>query len=76
MKKDFKEILVSEQEIKEICERLGKEISRDYEGKKLLLVSVLKGGVVFMADLMRNITCDYHLTVKAKPCKEHLHLLA
>ena len=58
MKKDFKEILVSEQEIKEICERLGREISRDYEGKKLLLVSVLKGGVVFMTDLMRNITCD------------------
>ncbi len=58
MNKDFREILVSEEEIKEICQRLGKQISKDYEGKKLLLVSVLKGAVVFLADLMREITCD------------------
>ena len=56
--KDVEKVLVSEEEIKEICKRLGEEISRDYAGKKLLLVSVLKGAVVFMADLMRNITCD------------------
>ena len=35
---------------------LGAQISRDYEGKDLLLVSILKGSVVFMADLMRAIT--------------------
>ncbi len=58
MNKDVKEILVSEEEIQEICKRLGKQISKDYADKNLLLVSVLKGGVVFMADLMRNITCD------------------
>lgn len=58
MNKDIKEILVSTEEISEICERLGREISNDYKDKNLLLVSVLKGGVVFMADLMRNITCD------------------
>lgn len=51
-------ILISEEEIKEICKRLGEQISKDYAGKKLLLVSVLKGAIVFMADLMRNITCD------------------
>ncbi len=51
-------VLVSEEEIKEICKRLGEQISRDYKGKKLFLVSVLKGSIVFMADLMRNITCD------------------
>lgn len=56
--KDVKEILISEDEIKEICKRLGEQISKDYAGKKLLLVSVLKGAIVFMADLMRNITCD------------------
>ena len=56
--KDVERVLVSEEEIKEICRRLGEEISRDYKGKKLLLVSVLKGAVVFMADLMRSITCD------------------
>ena len=58
MNKDFKEILVTEEEIKEICQRLGKQISEDYKDKKLLLVSVLKGAVVFLADLMREITCD------------------
>lgn len=58
MHEDVEKILVGEEEIKEICKRLGEEISRDYEGKKVLLVSVLKGAVVFMADIMRNITCE------------------
>lgn len=62
---DVKKILVTEEEIKEICKRLGREISRDYEGKKLLLVSVLKGAVVFMADLMREITCDCEIDFMA-----------
>ncbi len=63
--KDIAKILVSEQEAKEICERLGRQISKDYEGKKLFLVSVLKGAVVFMADLMRNITCDCEIDFMA-----------
>lgn len=58
MNKDIKEILVDTDEIAQICKRLGEQISADYEGKNLLLVSVLKGGVVFLTDLMRNITCD------------------
>ena len=58
MERDVEKILISEEEIREICKRLGEEISRDYKGKNLLLVSVLKGSVVFMADLMRNINCE------------------
>lgn len=58
MDNDIKKVLLSKEEIEAICKRLGAEISRDYEGKKLLLVSVLKGAVVFMADIMRNITVD------------------
>ena len=59
MDKDFlKEVLISEEEIQQICKRLGEEFSAEYKDKKLLLVSVLKGAVVFMADLMRNITCE------------------
>lgn len=58
-------VLVSEEEIKEICARLGKQISEDYKDKKLFLVSVLKGAVVFMADLMRNITCDCEIDFMA-----------
>ncbi len=51
-------VLVSEVELKQICADLGKQISKDYEGKNLLLVSVLKGAVVFMADLLKEITCE------------------
>ena len=49
MRNDISEILLSEDELKEIVSRLGEEISRDYEGKNLILISVLKGSVIFMA---------------------------
>ena len=52
---DIQEVLFTERQIAVMVERIGKEISRDYKGKKLLLISVLKGSVVFMADLMRSI---------------------
>ena len=65
MERDVEKILISEEEIKKICKRLGKQISKDYQGKKLLLVSVLKGAVVFMADIMRNITCDCEIDFMA-----------
>ncbi len=58
LNEEIASVLISEEEIKEICKRLGEEISRDYAGQRVLLVSVLKGAVVFMADIMRNITCD------------------
>lgn len=58
LRDDVCEILISEEELKEICKRLGEQISKDYEGKKLLLISVLKGAVVFMSDLLKEITCD------------------
>ena len=56
MKNDIAKVLLTEEEIAEIVKSLGERISRDYAGKKLLLVSILKGSVVFMADLMRAIT--------------------
>jgi hypoxanthine phosphoribosyltransferase len=56
MHDDIKEILVSEEQLKAKVAELGAQISRDYAGKNLLLVSILKGSVVFMADLMRAIT--------------------
>lgn len=52
---DIEKVLLSEEQLKEIVERLGAEITKDYQGKKLVLVSVLKGSVIFMADLMREI---------------------
>jgi len=56
MMADIQEVLFTERQIAVMVERIGQEISRDYKGKDLLLVSVLKGSVVFMADLMRSIT--------------------
>lgn len=58
MEKDVQSILISEEEIKQICKRLGEQITNDYKGKNLLVVSVLKGAVIFMADLLREIKCD------------------
>ena len=56
MKDDIEEILLSEKDLQKAVKKLGKQISADYEGKNLMLVAVLKGSVIFMADLMRAIT--------------------
>ena len=49
-------VLIPEAEIAARLEELARDISRDYEGKDLLLVCVLKGSMVFFADLARKIT--------------------
>jgi len=56
MRNDIEEVLIGSEEIKKKVRELGARISKDYEGKDLLLVGVLTGGFVFMADLMREIT--------------------
>ncbi len=56
MERDIEKVLISEEEIKKIVSDLGARISEDYKDKNLLMVSVLKGSVVFMADLMRAVT--------------------
>lgn len=54
---DFiKKVLFSREELSDTVKKLGKQISEDYKDKNLLLVSLLKGSVLFMADLMREIT--------------------
>ena len=56
MMQDIQEVLLSEETLQGIVQRIGAQISEDYRDKKLLMVSILKGSVVFMADLMRAIT--------------------
>lgn len=51
-----KSVLVSEKEIKSKLKETGAMLSKQYQGKNLLLVSILKGSFVFMADLMREIS--------------------
>lgn len=52
----IKRIVITEDEIKARIREVGKEISDSYDGRPILLVSVLKGAFVFMADLCRAIT--------------------
>lgn len=56
MKNDIKEILLSEEEIAEKIKELGRFISEEYKNKDLLVVGVLKGSVIFVSDLIRNIS--------------------
>ena len=51
-------VLIPREEIQAKTEELARRISEDYKGKDLLLVGVLKGGFMFMADLCRAITID------------------
>lgn len=53
---DVAEVLLSETEIQAKVAELGARISADYDGRELTLVSVLKGSLPFMADLMRALT--------------------
>ena len=55
------EVLYTESQIAERVDALGAQITRDYAGKELVLVSVLKGSCVFLADLMRAI--DLQMTI-------------
>ncbi len=52
----IKSVLITEKEIKDAVQKAGKQISDSYDGRPILLVSVLKGAFVFMADLCRAIT--------------------
>lgn len=55
MLNDIQSVLFSQEDLQAAVARLGKQISRDYKDKNLLLVSILKGSIVFMSDIMRNI---------------------
>ena len=55
MERDIKEILLTEEQIKAKIEELGKILTAEYEGKNPVVVGVLKGVVVFYADMIRQI---------------------
>ncbi|MDK2793983.1 MAG: hypoxanthine phosphoribosyltransferase, partial [Caldanaerobacter sp.] len=52
---DIEEILITEEQLKAKVKELGEMITRDYEGKDLVLIGVLKGAIMFMSDLSRAI---------------------
>lgn len=57
-KYDFGEILISEEQLRQRTKELGKQITEDYKGESVLAVCILKGAVLFMTDLIREIDLD------------------
>ena len=53
---DIQEVLFSEETLSRRVQEIADQINRDYEGKEIMLISVLRGSFVFMADLCRRIT--------------------
>ena len=58
MHKDVERILYTEEELRERVRALGRQITADYAGREPLLVSVLRGSYIFMADLTRSVDLD------------------
>src|SRR3989337_1472782 len=65
MADEIAEVLVSEADLQAKVRELGARIASDYAGKDLLLISVLKGGFIFLADLCRAITLPLTIDVMA-----------
>ena len=61
MKNDISHILISKERINEMVEELGRKITEDYKDKELVIIGVLKGGFIFMADLIRKIDLPLQL---------------
>ncbi len=55
MHQDIKEVLFSEEQLRDRIRQLGEEITKDYAGQELVLVCILRGSYIFMADLSRAI---------------------
>ncbi len=61
MNKDIKEIIFTEEELKARAKSIGEQISKDYKGEEVVLIGILRGCVIFLADVMRNIDADCRL---------------
>lgn len=66
------EVLITQEQILKRAEALGKQITEDYRGENILLVGILRGSVPWMADLMKNITCE-DLTIDFMACSSYGH---
>lgn len=64
-KEFLQEILITEQQLQDRIQELGAEISADYAGKPLMLACILRGGVLFLSDLMRSLTIPHTIDFMA-----------
>jgi hypoxanthine phosphoribosyltransferase len=61
----LEEILIPEETLQKRIAELGEEISKDYSGKNIHLICILRGGVIFLADLMRHLTVPHTIDFMA-----------
>lgn len=61
----LEEVLIPEEQLQARIRELGAEISRDYQGRALMLVCILRGGVMFLTDLMRSLTVPHTIDFMA-----------
>lgn len=65
MQNDIKRVLYSEEVIKQRVKELAKDIEKDFKGEDLLMVGVLRGAVMFYADLAREMDMQVHMNFMA-----------
>ena len=58
LEKDIQEVLFTQEELEKRVRELAAQITADYQGKEIILISVLRGSFGFMADLCRSIDLD------------------
>ena len=61
LEKDILKVLVTQEEIAEAVARLGKTLTEDYKDKEVVVVGILRGAAIFMADIIRAMDC--YLTI-------------
>lgn len=61
----FGEVMITEEQLKQKVKELGEQISKDYEGEKVLIIGILKGAVIFLSDLIRELTIDARIDFMA-----------
>ena len=61
MENDVAKVLITEEQLQDRIAKLGKQISKEYKGNRPLLVCILKGGILFLSDLMRNISIHHEI---------------
>lgn len=61
LEQDIERVVVSREEIKAACEKLGKQLTEDYQGKDVLVVGILRGAALFMMDIIREMDCHLEM---------------
>ena len=69
MLQDIERVLLSEEQLQQRVRELGEEISKEYAGKEILMIGVLRGAVMFMADLARAIAVPVMIDFMAERCQ-------